>query len=292
MIDSFLKYLQYEKRLSQHTLTSYRSDLSQAESFLNTEFSYGLKDANYQALRTWLIHLVEQGLESKSVNRKIASLKSYYKFLLKREEIEKNPADKLKPLKTPKMLPSFVRESEMTILLDQITFPEGFVGVRDKLVLDFLYGTGVRLSELINLKEEDINFYQSHVKVLGKRNKERVIPIPAPLAEEVRKYIALKREQLFENFSNFLIVTDEGGKAYPMMIYRTVKAYLNMVTSSEKKSPHVLRHTFATHLLNKGADLNAVKDLLGHANLAATQVYTHNTLDKLKAVYKQAHPKA
>jgi integrase/recombinase XerC len=243
-------------------------------------------------LRTWLIHLVEQGLESKSVNRKIASLKSYYKFLLRREEIEKSPADKLKPLKAPKMLPSFVRESEMTTLLDQIPFPEGFVGVRDKLILDFLYGTGIRLSELINLKEEDINFYQGHVKVLGKRNKERVIPIPAPLVEEVRKYILLKKEHLSEKFSNFLIVTDEGGKAYPMMIYRTVKAYLNMVTSSEKKSPHVLRHTFATHLLNKGADLNAVKDLLGHANLAATQVYTHNTLDKLKSVYKQAHPKA
>ncbi len=292
MIDSFLKYLQFEKRLSQHTLTSYRSDLSQADSFLSSEFSGSLKDANYQALRAWIIHLVEQGLESKSVNRKIASLKSYYKFLLRREEIEKSPAEKLKPLKTPKMLPSFVRESEMTILLDQIPFPDGFIGTRDKLILDFLYGTGIRLSELINLKEEDINFYQNSVKVLGKRNKERVIPIPVPLVEEVRKYIDLKRRHLSENFSNFLIVTEDGEKAYPMLIYRTVNEYLNMVTTSEKKSPHVLRHTFATHLLNKGADLNAVKDLLGHANLAATQVYTHNTLDKLKAVYKQAHPKA
>lgn len=292
MIDSFLKYIQFEKRLSPHTITSYRNDLTQAEAFLGEQFSYSLHQANYQALRAWLIHLVEQGLEGKSVNRKIACLKSYYKFLLKREEIEKSPADKLKPLKTPKMLPSFVRESEMTTLLDAIPFPDGFVGSRDKLILDFLYGTGIRLSELINLKEEDLNFYQLHVKVLGKRNKERVIPIPAPLGEQVRKYLAHKKEHLSEKISTFLIVTEEGNKTYPMMIYRIVNEYLNMVTTSEKKSPHVLRHTFATHLLNKGADLNAVKDLLGHANLAATQVYTHNTLDKLKAVYKQAHPKA
>ena len=292
MIDSFLKYLQFEKRLSPHTITSYKNDLKQAESFLGDEYSCSLPEANYQALRGWLISLVEQGLEGKSVNRKIACLKSYYKFLLRREEIEKSPADKLKPLKTPKMLPSFVRESEMTTLLDTIPFPDGFVGSRDKLILDFLYGTGIRLSELINLKEEDINFYQHYVKVLGKRNKERVIPISAPLGEEVKKYLALKKQHLSEKISTFLIVTEDGNKTYPMLIYRVVNEYLNMVTTSEKKSPHVLRHTFATHLLNKGADLNAVKDLLGHANLAATQVYTHNTLDKLKAVYKQAHPKA
>lgn len=292
MIDSFLKYLQFEKRFSPHTLTSYQTDLSQADSFISENFSCSLKDASYQALRSWIVHLVEQGLESKSVNRKIACLKSYFKFLLSRELIEKNPADKLKSLKTPKLLPSFVRESEMTNLLDRISFPEGFRGVRNKLILSFLYGTGVRLSELINLKEQDINFYQNHVKVLGKRNKERVIPIPVSLASDIKKYIALKKELLSENIVNFLIVTEEGAQSYPMMIYRVVKEYLNMVTTSEKKSPHVLRHTFATHLLNKGADLNAVKDLLGHAGLAATQVYTHNTLDKLKAAYKQAHPKA
>ncbi len=292
MIDSFIKYLQFEKRFSPHTLLSYKTDLAQADTFISENFQCALKDANYQALRSWLIHLVEQGLESKSVNRKIACLKSYFKFLLSREIIEKNPADKLKPLKTPKKLPSFVRESEMVVLLDQLPFPEGFVGCRDKLILNFLYGTGIRLSELIGLREADINLYQNTVKVLGKRNKERVIPIPLALAFDVRKYIELKREFLLEKSTNFLIVTEEGSQSYPMMIYRVVKAYLNMVTTSEKKSPHVLRHTFATHLLNKGADLNAVKDLLGHAGLAATQVYTHNTLDKLKAVYKQAHPKA
>lgn len=292
MIDSFLKYLQFEKRFSPHTLVSYKNDLSQANSFISDNFQCALKDANYQALRSWIIHLVEQGLESKTVNRKIACLKSYFKFLVSRELVEKNPADKLKPLKTPRQLPSFVRESEMIQLLDQTLFPEGFVGSRDKLILNFLYCTGVRLSELINLRETDINFYQNHVKVLGKRNKERIIPIPSALSSELKKYIITKQGFLSEKITNFLIVTEEGAQSYPMMIYRVVKAYLNMVTTSEKKSPHVLRHTFATHLLNKGADLNAVKDLLGHAGLAATQVYTHNTLDKLKAVYKQAHPKA
>jgi len=292
MIESFLKYLQFEKRFSPHTITSYKNDLTQADFFLSDNHSCILQEGNYQALRSWIVHLVELGLEAKSVNRKIACLKSYYKFLLAREVIQKNPAEKLKPLKTPKLLPSFVREGEMITLLDEIPFPEGFPGARDKLIFSFLYGTGIRLSELINLKETDINFFQNHVKVLGKRNKERVIPFPVSLAEEARKYMRLKTEYLSENFSTFLIVTNEGHKAYPMMIYRVVNEYLNMVTTSEKKSPHVLRHTFATHLLTKGADLNAVKDLLGHSSLAATQVYTHNTLDKLKAVYKQAHPKA
>lgn len=292
MIDSFLKYIQFEKRFSPHTVSSYRNDLTQAEHFLSTEFSSKLHEANYQALRSWVINLVEQGLEGKTVNRKVASLKSYYKFLLRRQVIEKSPAEKLKPLKSPKLLPSFVRESEMINLLDVIPFSEDFFGQRDKLILSFLYGTGIRLSELINLQESDINLYQNNVKVLGKRNKERVVPLPQSLTAEVEKYLTLKKECFPENFCTFLIVTDQGRKSYPMMVYRVVKEYLSMVTGSEKKSPHVLRHTFATHLLNKGADLNAVKDLLGHASLAATQVYTHNTLDKLKAVYKQAHPKA
>lgn len=292
MIDSFLKYLQFEKRYSPHTLTSYKNDLLQAEQFLSDNFSSSLAQANYQALRAWLVHLVEQGLESKSVNRKIACLKSYFKFLLSRELIEKNPSEKLKPLKAPKRLPSFVKESEINFLLDHDLFPDDFAGKRDKLILNFLYGTGVRLSELINLRQEDINFYQHQVKVLGKRNKERIIPIPQSLTLEIQKFIVLKKDLFKEKFSNFLIVTEDGDQSYPMMIYRVVKRYLNMVTASEKKSPHVLRHTYATHLLNKGADLNAVKDLLGHAGLAATQVYTHNTLEKLKAVYKQAHPKA
>lgn len=292
MIESFLNYLKFEKRYSDHTLTSYSNDLNQAESFLQEHFSSSLLQASHQSLRAWLIYLVEQGLESKTVNRKIASIKSYYKFLLLREVIPKNPSDRLKALKTPKKLPSFVRESEMVELLDQISFPEDFIGCRDKLILNFLYGTGVRLSELINLAPEDINFYQSHVKVLGKRNKERLIPLPLSLLEEIKKYNQLKDGFFSGKVANFLLVTEEGEKTYPMLIYRVVKSYLNMVTTSEKKSPHVLRHSFATHLLNKGADLNAVKDLLGHANLAATQVYTHNTLEKLKNIYKQAHPKA
>jgi len=228
----------------------------------------------------------------RTVNRKIASLRSYYKFLIKRGEMEKDPTAKVRLLKTQKDLPSFADEKELVNLLDKFEFTHDFEGLRQKLIIELLYGTGIRLSELIGLKDSDINHHQSTLKVLGKRNKERIIPVATPLLSLIAQYKAEKNHVFESNPNAFLLVNNKGDKAYPMMIYRIVNSFLNMVSSTEKKSPHALRHTFATHLLNKGADLNAVKDLLGHSSLAATQVYTHNSLEKLKSVFDQAHPKA
>lgn len=291
MIQTFLKYLRYEKRFSEHTLSAYQKDLDQLIKFLSEEFEITAPEAvNHSVLRSWVAHLIDQDISPRSVNRKIATLKSFYKFLLLREEISQNPASRLKPLKADKKLPTFVREGEMTVLLDQIEFSEDFEGHRDKMILELLYATGIRLSELIGLKDEDVNHYQGVIKVLGKRNKERIIPVSDFVVKSINIYL----EHRDQNFGKckYLLVTDSGEKLYPMMVYRTVKKYLEQVTTISKKSPHVLRHTFATHLLNKGADLNAVKDLLGHTSLAATQVYTHNSMEKLKSVFDQAHPKA
>jgi integrase/recombinase XerC len=294
MIDSFLKFLQFEKRFSPHTLIAYRQDLYQLQQFLLDTFE--LEDflqVNHSMLRGWVVSLIDGGLIPKSVNRKIATLKSFYKFLQARENIDQNPASRLKPLKTEKKLPSFVRQSEMNDLLDEVKvkFDEGFSGTRDKLIIELLYATGIRLSELINLKEKDVNFFQGSIKVLGKRNKERVIPISDSFVKIVKEYLPVRNNE-FQIPTEFLLVTNSGEKLYPMMVYRTVKEYLNQVTTLSKTSPHVLRHTFATHLLDKGADLNAVKDLLGHTSLAATQVYTHNSMEKLKSAFDLAHPRA
>ncbi len=294
MIDSFLKYLQFEKRFSGHTLIAYKKDLEQLQRYLLETFE--LEDfiqVNHLMLRGWVVSLIEDGLTPKSVNRKVATLKSFYKFLQAREHISQNPAGRLKPLKTDKKLPSFVRQSEMNNLLDGVvvTFGEDFNGKRDNLIIELLYATGIRLSEMINLKDQDVNFYQGSIKVLGKRNKERVIPISDSFVKIVKEYLK-KRADEFHIQTEFLLVTNTGEKLYPMMVYRTVKEYLNQVTTLTKTSPHVLRHTFATHLLDKGADLNAVKDLLGHTSLAATQVYTHNSMEKLKSAFDLAHPRA
>ncbi|MEQ9423895.1 MAG: tyrosine-type recombinase/integrase [Cyclobacteriaceae bacterium] len=293
MLDSFLRFLEHEKRFSNHTLVSYKNDLLQFSQFLTSvDSNVNLNQVQYLHIRAWIVSLVEDDIAPKSINRKIASLRSFYKFLQKREFIDENPMQKVKALKTAKTLPHFVKEPEMVQLLDQIQFPEGFQGLRDKLIFELLYGTGMRLSELISLTPESFNNFEKTVKVLGKRNKERIIPIPDQVFEIIKLYNSSKQDHFTGKFSNFLIVTDKGKKAYPVMIYRIVKQYLNLVTTTSKKSPHVLRHTFATHLLNKGADLNAVKELLGHANLAATQIYTHNSMEKLKAAFDQAHPKA
>ena len=294
MIDSFLKFLQYEKRFSQHTLTAYQRDLNQLKSYLLE--TYELEDflqVNHAILRSWVVSLTESGVSPTTVNRKIATLKSFFKFLLSREYIDQNPAGRLKSLKTEKKLHSFVRESEMINLLDEINFEfsDDFGGVRDKVLIELLYCTGIRLSELINLQEKQVNFFQGTIKVLGKRNKERVIPISDSFVKVIKEYLQIRNNE-FHNASEFLLVTNTGEKLYPMMVYRTVKAYLSQVTTLSKKSPHVLRHTFATHLLDKGADLNAVKDLLGHTSLAATQVYTHNSMEKLKSAFDLAHPRA
>ena len=291
MVDSFLKYLRYEKRYSEHTLTAYEKDLEQFTNFLQETFEIDdLTEVKHPHLRSWIVELMEAGIAPGSINRKIATLKSYYKFLLAREFVTTNPTGRLKPLKVEKRLPSFVRENEMVVLLDQIEFSEDFFGLRDRVILEMLYATGIRLSELIGLKDLDINEYQNSIKVLGKRNKERLIPTTDFLVKLLRNYQQQRNKQFGK--TEFLLVTDNGDKLYPMMVYRTVKKYLEQVTTISKKSPHVLRHTFATHLLNKGAELNAVKDLLGHTSLAATQVYTHNSMEKLKSVFDQAHPKA
>lgn len=293
MIESFLRFLQFEKRYSLHTLGAYQRDLDQLLQFLESTFEISsFKEVEHVHLRGWIVAKIEEGNSPKTVNRKIATLKSFFKFLQAREEVAKNPASRLKPLKTEKKLPAFVRESEMDFLLDQIDYPDTFSGFRDKLILEMLYGTGVRLAELINLKDQDINDFQESIKVLGKRNKERVIPIGKKIVLLIKTYKQKRDSEQLKNMTNFLLVTDSGDQLYPMMVYRIVKKYLQKVTTLSKKSPHVLRHTFATHLLNKGADLNAVKDLLGHTSLAATQVYTHNSMEKLKSVFDQAHPKA
>jgi integrase/recombinase XerC len=292
MIESFLKYLTYEKRYSKHTITSYRNDLDQFRAFLFENYDErDLAKTNHAIIRDWMISLGDKGLSNRSINRKIISVRSLFKFLYRRGFVESNPTVRIKALKTPKNLPHFVREQDMDLLLDQGIFDNDFSGLRDLLVLELLYGTGMRLSELIEIKVSDVRFKERTIKVLGKRNKERIIPIAKSLENLIKNYVELKNQTFGPNNVSFLIVTSKGDKAYPMFINRIVKKYLG-ATSVDKKSPHILRHTYATHLLNRGADLNAVKDLLGHQSLAATQVYTHNTLGKLKKVFDQAHPKA
>jgi integrase/recombinase XerC len=248
--------------------------------------------ADFKALRSWLVLLIETGIKPRSINRKIATLRSYYKFLLKQGKISKDPMVRIKILKTRKSLPYFVNEPDIIKLLDEHVYEDNFEGIRDKLMLELLYGTGIRLSELISLKIANVNFHEETIKVLGKRNKERIIPVNHELKRLMLAYISRKKIEFPDNENVHLFVNNDGSDCYPMMVYRTVKKYLDIFSSVEKKSPHILRHTFATHLLDKGADLNAVKDLLGHSSLAATQIYTHNSLEKLKKVFDQAHPKA
>jgi integrase/recombinase XerC len=293
MIDSFIKYLQYEKRYSRHTLISYKNDLTQFFDFLqNPDFVQGEENITYSEIRAWIVSLIENGLDPKSANRKISTLRSYFRFLLKKGVIEVNPTLKVRVLKTKKQLPRFLKEGEIRQLFEEAEFKDDFEGWRDRLVMELLYGTGMRLNELITLKEQDINFLDQHIKVLGKRNKERLIPFTRLLHNVLENYQSKKKETFKGNADGYLIVTNKEEQCYPMMIYRIVRKFLDQFTTIDKRSPHVLRHTFATHLLNKGADLNAVKELLGHSSLSATQVYTHNSLEKLKKVFDQAHPKA
>lgn len=293
MVSFFLQHIKYEKRLSHHTVTAYEGDLKQFSAFLL--FQYEFKEpekADFQMIRSWIVALVDEKIENRSINRKIATLRSFYNFLLRHKSITTDPMLKIKALKTDKTLPKYVEEKPMENLLDDMEFSDDFSGLRDKLVLELLYGTGMRLAELIGLKITDLNLYNNTLMVLGKRNKQRIIPVNKSLVEAIKKYLTLRTDIIDDTTNTYLIVTDSGTQAYPMFIQRLVKKYLSLVTSLDQRSPHVLRHTFATHLLNRGADLNAIKDLLGHTSLAATQVYTHNSIEKLKKVFKQAHPKA
>lgn len=293
MVSYFLQHIKYEKRLSHHTVTAYECDLKQFSAFLL--FQYEFKEpekADFQMIRSWIVALVDEKIENRSINRKIATLRTFYNFLLRHKAITTDPMLKIKALKTDKTLPKYVEEKPMENLLDDIEFSDDFSGLRDKLVLELLYGTGMRLAELIGLKITDLNLFNNTLVVLGKRNKQRIIPVNKSLVEAIKKYLTLRTDIIDDTTNTYLIVTDSGTQAYPMFIQRLVKKYLSLVTSLEQRSPHILRHTFATHLLNRGADLNAIKDLLGHTSLAATQVYTHNSIEKLKKVFKQAHPKA
>jgi len=286
--NKFITYLSSEKRFSEHTVKSYTTDLKQFTSFLADEFQIvdDINEIRFQIIRSWIASLLEKGIGPRSVNRKISTLKSYFKFLIREGVIVENPMMKVVAPKSKKRLPVFIEEDQIETLLNEVEFEEGIVGERNKLIIELFYVTGIRLSELINIKISDIDFNNNLIKVLGKRNKERLIPLASSMVGELRSFIE-KNPQ-----NQFLFTNLDGKKLYTKLVYRIVKKYISKISSVNKKSPHILRHTFATHMLNNGADINAIKELLGHANLSATQVYTHNTIEKLKSVYKQAHPRA
>ena len=290
----FINYLKFEKRYSPHTITAYTKDLDQFDSFLKSEYDVlNANEVSYQMVRSWIVGLIELNISARSVNRKLSTLKSYFKYLVREELINENPMPKVQSPKTSKKLPVFVDRESMETLFSEDIFSSDFDGTRNRLIIEMFYMTGIRLSELINLKNFDIDFYQQSIKVLGKRNKERIIPISAGLIDSIKKYIEIRDKNVEVSEQNdYFYVTIKGKKLYEKLAYHIVNLYLGKVSTLQKKSPHVLRHTFATHMLNNGADLNAIKEILGHSNLAATQVYTHNTIEKLKTIYKQAHPRA
>lgn len=294
-IQPFLNYLKFEKRYSPHTINSYQDDLEQFFTYLHEQFSMqeqALTEISASFIRSWLASLKEKKNTSKTINRKISSLKSFFKFYLRTGQIEQSPMTTIIAPKIPKRLPVYVEQKDTGTLFDYVEFPDNWAGKTDRLLLSVFYNTGMRLSELVNLKESQVNFAANTIKVLGKGNKERVIPVSTQLMNDIKEYINLKASTLGSPDRTYLLVNEKGRHVYSKYVYLAVKKYLAMVTTIDKKSPHVLRHTFATHLTNNGADLNAVKELLGHSSLAATQIYTHNTIEKLKDIYKKAHPKA
>ncbi len=289
-ISKFISHLEVEKRYSIHTLKSYTNDLDQLQTYLEIEYAVtDVLKADAQMLRSWIIELMEHGLKAKSVNRKISAIKSFYNYALRKKLILNSPTTKMVAPKMEKKLPNFVKETEMKLLLEDIEYEGGFSGKRDRMIIEILYATGIRLNELIQLKESNVDIPQQSLKVLGKRNKERIIPIPQKILSIINDYLLIKRE-LFNH--THLLLTDKGEILYPKFVYRKVNYYLGQITTARKRSPHVIRHTFATHMLNNGADLNTIKEFLGHSNLSATQVYTHNSIEQLKNVYNQAHPRA
>lgn len=291
-LSAFIDYLRYEKRMSPHTLSAYTNDLRQFFSYLKNTYSVsdsGIKEISHFMIRSWLMSLIEKKITARSVNRKISTLKSFYKFLLREKAISASPMSKILSPKTPKRLPVFIEENKMNLLLEKEFFKDNFEGKRNRLLVELLYSTGIRRAELIHLKESDIDFQNNTLKVLGKRNKERMIPFTSHLKKIIQEYLEEKHKI---SGNDFLFVSKKGKQMNPVSVHQVVTKTLGKITTLSKKSPHVLRHTFATHLLNNGADINAIKELLGHANLAATQVYTHNTIEKLKSVYLKAHPKA
>jgi integrase/recombinase XerC len=290
-ITSFLNYLSLEKKYSKHTVTAYKNDILSFQDFCKEEFDMNnVEEVNYPQIRNWVVHLSNSKLSNRSINRKISSLKSFYKFLLKTNQIKENPLQKHKSLKTPKQVQVPFSEKEIFKVLDLSIDETNFESVRNKLIVELLYSTGMRRTELINLKTIDIDIVNETVKILGKRNKERIVPLLKSVKKSLENYSKVRRS--IEIKESYLLVTKKGKKLYDMLVYRVINNYFSSVSSKIKKSPHIIRHSFATHLLNEGADLNSVKELLGHSSLASTQVYTHSSLGKIKEVYNQAHPRS
>lgn len=294
VVNHFLDYLKFEKRYSEHTIIAYEEDLHQFFTYLQEQFGMqepALKEIAPSFIRSWLASLKEAKNTAKTINRKISSLKSFFKYHLRTGELEQSPMATIVSPKIPKRLPVYVEQKDTNTLFQHVEFPDTWAGKTDRLILAIFYNTGMRRSELVNLKESQVNAAANNIKVLGKGNKERLIPVSAALIKEINEYITAK--QTIEAANRvYLLINEKGRQVNAPYVYNAVKAYLSLVTTVDKKSPHVLRHTFATHLTNNGADLNAVKELLGHSSLAATQIYTHNTIEKLKDIYKKAHPKA
>jgi integrase/recombinase XerC len=292
-IREFLQYLQYQKRYSRHTITSYRNDLLSFEAFLLKQFGeLSLGEVKSAFIRTWLASLKENGISSKTISRKISTLKSFFKYHIKKEVIPASPMSVISSPKSGKRLPQYVDQKDIELLFTHVEFPDTWEGKTERLILQVFYNAGIRLAELLQLQQNQFDKKNSTIKVLGKGNKERVIPVSTSLGDTIVDYIRDKTSRFGELDHNFLLVNDKGKKLYPKYVYNIVKKYLSLVTTIDKKSPHILRHTFATHLTNNGADINAVKELMGHSSLAATQIYTHNSIEKLKEAFKKAHPKA
>jgi len=291
--ESFLQYLQIEKRYSLHTVRSYLNDLDQFYQFL---LSLGLPEdpvgVTSHDIRAWIVSMLENNYSTVSVHRKISCLRVFYRYLRKEGIVKNDPLEKVVLPKRKKSLPVFIEEEAMNKLLDNFSFGDDFAGIRNRTIIELLYLTGMRRSELIGLKDNDVDLSDGSLKVTGKRNKQRIIPLVRPFIKRLDEYVRVRNENVTILNNGWFFITDKGNKLYDKYVYNTVNSYLAFVTTIEKKSPHILRHTFATHMLNRGADLNSIKELLGHANLSATQIYTHNTFEKLKKVYKQAHPRA
>jgi len=293
-ISPFIAYLSLEKKYSPHTVLAYQKDVESFFTYISTKFDCeNSKEVHYAMIRSWVVSLVDAGIKNKSINRKVSSLKAYYKFLLKTGQISENPLAKHKALKVPKTLQVPFSEKEINVVLDILDaeLSENIESTRNKAIVELFYTTGMRKSELIHLKVSDLDFQKQIIKVLGKRNKERYIPLLPSICKTLNQYLIYRQGVTNSESNNFLFLTKEGVKVSQTFVYRIINNYFSRASSKQKKSPHILRHSFATHLLNEGADLNAVKELLGHSSLASTQVYTHNSIAELKKVYENTHPR-
>lgn len=287
----FADYIQFEKRFSPHTIKAYTNDVNQFLNYIETHYQLNkLIEITHLHIRSWVVSLMDNGISARAVNRKVTTLKTFYNYFLRKELITINPMLKIQAPKAGKKITVFIEKDNLDKLLDNTAFENDFSGTRNKLIIELFYATGMRLSELIGIKKSDIDYYNKNIKVLGKRNKERLIPVTSNMIDLIKKYNDIKEENKLTK-SHYFFVTSTDKKLYEKLVYRIVNNYLSKVTTISKKSPHVLRHSFATHMLNNGADINAIKELLGHSSLAATQVYTHNSVEKLKSVHKQAHPR-